>query len=136
MVSIFEALGVSVLVGKLELKVVVPVKFDVPDKVAVPVIFVAPDKVVVPENVLFPVMVCVPLKFTNAPPAELTAFWTKAVVATEVLFVFKFTDGIYYYEYCNEDLPVKIGGRCDRGRPEYKNYVYIDIKKLIKLFWF
>ena len=51
----------------------------------------------------------------------------------EVLFVFKFTDGIYYYEYCNEDLPVKIGGRCDRGRPEYKNYVYIDIKKLIKL---
>ena len=51
----------------------------------------------------------------------------------KVLFVFKFTDGIYYYEYCNEDLPVKIGGRCDRGKPEYKNYVYIDIKKLKNL---
>ena len=32
----------------------------------------------------------------------------------EVLFVFKFTDGVYYYEYCDEDLPVKIGGRCGK----------------------
>ena len=48
----------------------------------------------------------------------------------KVLFVFKFIDGIYYYEYCDEELKIDIGGRCDRGKPEYKNYVYIDIKKL------
>jgi len=51
----------------------------------------------------------------------------------KVLFIFKFTDGIYYYEYCNEDIKPKIGGRCDRGRPEYKNYIYIDINKLINI---
>ena len=51
----------------------------------------------------------------------------------DVLFCFEFTDGIYYYEYCDEKLKIDIGGRCDRGKPEYKNYVYIDIKKLIKL---
>jgi hypothetical protein len=51
----------------------------------------------------------------------------------KVLFVFKFTDGIYYYEYCDEKLKIDIGGRCDRGRPEYKNYVYIDINKLKSL---
>jgi len=51
----------------------------------------------------------------------------------KVLFVFKFTDGIYYYEYCDEKLEIDIGGRCDRGKPEYKNYVYIDIKNLKSL---
>jgi len=50
----------------------------------------------------------------------------------KVLFVFKFTDGIYYYEFCDEKLKIDIGGRCDRGRPEYKKYVYISIDKLTR----
>jgi hypothetical protein len=49
-----------------------------------------------------------------------------------ILFCFEFTDGLYYYEYCDEKLEVKIGGRRDRDRPEFKNYIYIDVKKLKK----
>lgn len=50
----------------------------------------------------------------------------------KILFCFEFTDGIYYYQYCDEKLEVKIGGRRDRNRPEFKNYVYIDVNKLVK----
>ena len=51
----------------------------------------------------------------------------------EVLFCFEFTDGIYYYEYCKEKLETKLGGRRDRDRPEFKNYVYIPVSKLKRL---
>jgi hypothetical protein len=47
-----------------------------------------------------------------------------------ILFCFEFTDGIYYYKYCDETLEIKIGGRKDRGKPEFKKYVYIPITKL------
>lgn len=48
----------------------------------------------------------------------------------KILFCFEFTDGIYYYEFCDEQLENKIGGRCDRGKPELKKYIYIPITKL------
>ena len=51
----------------------------------------------------------------------------------DVLFCFEFTDGIYYYEYCDEKLEVKLGGRYDRGEAEIKNYVYIPVSKLKRL---
>lgn len=51
----------------------------------------------------------------------------------DVIFCFEFTDGIYYYEYCGEKLEVKLGGRRDRDRPEFKNYVYIPVNKLKRL---
>lgn len=51
----------------------------------------------------------------------------------KVLFVFIFTNGTYYYEYCAEDIKAKIGGRRDRGIKEYKNYIYIPIEKLKKI---
>ena len=51
----------------------------------------------------------------------------------KVLFVFIFTDGTYYYNYSGEDIKPKIGGRCDRGIKEYKNYIYIPIEKLKKI---
>jgi len=51
----------------------------------------------------------------------------------DILFCFEFTDGIYYYKYCNETLEVKLGGRRDRNRPEFKNYVYIPVSKLKRL---
>lgn len=51
----------------------------------------------------------------------------------DILFCFEFTDGIYYYQYCDEKLEMKLGGRRDRNRPEFKNYIYIPITKLKKL---
>ena len=47
---------------------------------------------------------------------------------------FKFTDGLYYYEYNKSDnLEYGMGGRKDRGRNEIKDYCYIPIKYLVKL---
>jgi hypothetical protein len=51
----------------------------------------------------------------------------------DILFCFEFTDGIYYYEYCDEKLEMKLGGRRDRNRPEFKNYIYIPTTKLKRL---
>lgn len=48
-------------------------------------------------------------------------------------FVFIFNDGNYYYKYINDDkFDIANGGRNDRGKDEYKNYVYIPIEKLTK----
>jgi len=50
------------------------------------------------------------------------------------IFVFAFTDGDYYYTFNpNDEFEVSKGGRNDRGRPEYNQYWYIPIVKLIKL---
>ena len=51
----------------------------------------------------------------------------------DILFCFEFTDGIYYYEFCDEKLEMKLGGRRDRDRPEFKNYIYIPVTKLKRL---
>ena len=52
----------------------------------------------------------------------------------DVYFVFKFTDGLFYYKYdCNDVLENGIGGRSDRGKQEYKSYVYIDVNLLTKI---
>jgi hypothetical protein len=52
----------------------------------------------------------------------------------QCVFVFSFKDGYYYYVFDRSDwFETKIGGRNDRGKPEYKNYVYIPITKLKKL---
>jgi hypothetical protein len=50
-----------------------------------------------------------------------------------VLFCFVFTDGNYYYKFNNDkNLKPKIGGRCDRGIKEFKEYIYIPIDELEK----
>ena len=52
----------------------------------------------------------------------------------DIYFVFKFTDGLFYYKYdSNDTFENKMGGRSDRNKKEYKPYVYIDIKLLIKI---
>ena len=52
----------------------------------------------------------------------------------DIYFVFKFTDGLFYYKYnCNDVLENGMGGRSDRGKQEYKPYVYIDINLLTKI---
>jgi hypothetical protein len=48
-----------------------------------------------------------------------------------VYFVFSFIDGMYYWKYNQEDIQnggvwFSVGGRCDRGRDEYKEYAYIN----------
>lgn len=51
-------------------------------------------------------------------------------------FVFKFTDGIYYCKYSKKLLKkcdIRKGGRCDRGKAEYKKYVFIPIELLKKI---
>jgi hypothetical protein len=50
-----------------------------------------------------------------------------------VLFVFVFTDGTYYYKVSDEVISPQKGGRVDRGYNEIKNYIYINIDKLIKI---
>jgi len=51
-------------------------------------------------------------------------------------FAFKFTDGLYYIKY-EKDLfdtfEIKVGGRNDRGIPEYNDYVYIPVELLLPL---
>lgn len=57
-------------------------------------------------------------------------------VCRPVYFIFNFLDGVYYYEYTIDkldELEIKRGGRCDRGKAEYKTYCYIPINKLIKI---
>ncbi len=50
------------------------------------------------------------------------------------LFCFKFFDGLYCHLFDPEmEYIVKKGGRCDRGCPEIKDYVYIPIDLLTKI---
>lgn len=47
-----------------------------------------------------------------------------------VYFVFSFIDGLYYWKYNQDDIQngnvrFDIGGRCDRGFDENKDYAYI-----------
>jgi len=52
------------------------------------------------------------------------------------IFVFSFTDGLYYWIMNDEDLKnfdVKKGGTNKRGKEEFSNYLYIPIEKLTKI---
>jgi hypothetical protein len=60
----------------------------------------------------------------------------KASTLTEnVYFFFNFVDGLYYWLYNKDyELEIKRSGRWDRGRAEIKNYCYIPIELLIKVY--
>lgn len=52
------------------------------------------------------------------------------------LFIFNFTDGLYYYEYNQNSIlafEIRLGGRSNRGCVEQKEYVYIPITLLNKM---
>jgi hypothetical protein len=52
------------------------------------------------------------------------------------IFLFDFTDGLYYIKYNKElfdKFDIKIGGRYDRGRVEENDYIYIPISELCKI---
>ena len=64
----------------------------------------------------------------------LNKFEYASINKEDIYFVFKYIDGIYYYKYDkNDKFEIKNGGRCDRGRFEYKQYVFIPIEKLSKI---
>ena len=47
------------------------------------------------------------------------------------VFLFKFADGLYKHHFDpKKEYSVRQGGRCDRGRPEYKDYIFIPIEEL------
>lgn len=51
----------------------------------------------------------------------------------EYIFIFNFTDGIYYHNWNKTNLyRTQIGGRYDRGRPELNEYFYIKREDLQK----
>ena len=54
----------------------------------------------------------------------------------EIYFVFKFTDGLYYYqlnENSDDECTVSKGGRRDRGRIEMKDYYFIPVELLLPI---
>ena len=46
------------------------------------------------------------------------------------VFCFKFTDGLYYWDYDPDQYIQAKGGRCDRGCAEISNYAYIKVTHL------
>ena len=52
----------------------------------------------------------------------------------ECIFVFSFTDGLFYSPYdSTKNYRTAQGGRYDRGRPEVSEYCYIPVKDLISV---
>tara|TARA_R110000822_G_scaffold13840_2_gene48962 strand:+ start:550 stop:945 length:396 start_codon:yes stop_codon:yes gene_type:complete len=52
----------------------------------------------------------------------------------EGVFVFNFTDGIFYHRFVKGNTyTVKQGGRYDRGRPELNQYCYINRSDLLPI---
>lgn len=53
----------------------------------------------------------------------------------KVVLCFNFTDGLYYYDYTEENKDwIRKGGRVDRGRKEIKKYYFIPNKYLISIY--
>ena len=70
---------------------------------------------------------------TTMMPLKKLKFMRKQEGYTNI-FVFSFTDGIYYcYLDKNLKYSVRTGGRSDRGLAEYNNYAYISVDDLIKV---
>ena len=52
----------------------------------------------------------------------------------KIYFVFKFTDGLYYWNYDNTiELKIDKGGRTDRYKIEIKDYCYIPVNQLSEI---
>jgi len=52
----------------------------------------------------------------------------------KVVFCFNFNEGLYYHIFNPEkEYSIRQGGRCDRGKAEYKSYFYINSADLLKV---
>jgi hypothetical protein len=59
--------------------------------------------------------------------------WAKEHQDFNYVFLFNFTDGLYYHNYNNsKDYDVRVAGRCDRGQPELNKYFFIKKDDLLK----
>ena len=45
-------------------------------------------------------------------------------------FYFLFTDGLWCWDFDSSQFSVATGGRCDRGKDEFKDYAYINMEHL------
>lgn len=66
--------------------------------------------------------------------------WEKSIEKLDegwtIYYVFNFTDCLCYYKFLKENIDkVKksVGGRCDRGKKEFKYYRYIPISYLTEI---
>ena len=63
--------------------------------------------------------------------------WAKEHSENKYVFLFQFTDGLYYHNWNpDKEYSVRTGGRCDRGSLEISDYFYIkkyDLAKFNKL---
>ena len=48
----------------------------------------------------------------------------------ELVFIFKFKDGIFCWDFDEDEYEEDLGGRTDRGCNEIKQYAYIPVKYL------
>ena len=59
--------------------------------------------------------------------------WAKEHSENKYVFLFQFTDGLYYHNWNpDKEYDIRTGGRCDRGRPEISDYFYIKKYDLAK----
>ena len=71
---------------------------------------------------------------TTILPADKIKYWQKKFKDYDYYVLLKFIDGCYYYKWASgTGLTLAQGGRCDRGKEEYKQYWYIPIDQLISL---
>jgi len=58
--------------------------------------------------------------------------WAEEHPENKYVFLFKFTDGLFYHNWlCDKLYDMRAGGRCDRGRVELSNYFYIKKEDLV-----
>lgn len=50
---------------------------------------------------------------------------------TKYRFYFIFTDGLYFWDFKEDNYSIRRGGRNDRGKDEFKDYAYIKKEDLI-----
>lgn len=55
----------------------------------------------------------------------------KIKIGYTVEIYFLFTDGLYKWNFVDDAFNVRMGGRDDRGKYEYKDYAYIPIEDLV-----
>ena len=53
-----------------------------------------------------------------------------SLCGVEYKFYFLFKDGLYVWNYNDDEFTTRFGGRCDRGENEFKNYGYVPIEFL------
>tara|TARA_R110002110_G_scaffold303252_2_gene517333 strand:+ start:432 stop:839 length:408 start_codon:yes stop_codon:yes gene_type:complete len=59
--------------------------------------------------------------------------WAKQHPENKYVFLFQFTDGLYYHDWkADKKYSVRKGGRCDRGSLEIADYFFIKKTDLLK----